>query len=298
MPAKSEAVPERLTLDMTLSPEQPADSGTIEAKVKAFQVTCEEEYTAASNMIQIAASNIAKAEQFFEGTPDNPGIKVLAHRAHAAICEKIRTITAPWRGVRTTLEPRMKAYRKRLDDERRAAEEKLRREQAEAARLAQEEADRIQRQADEAAAALRKAGDLRAAKEAQVVAAQQAQAVVEEAAAMNDVGVILADNRPVDGPGEARIWRGVVDDIKETCRAIGAGEIPLTFTLPKRGGGEEAVTIVEISQKVIDYLAKRHGRHDIGVKGCHGERELSLRFSKAAAPVQVGFSKQEETEGW
>lgn len=296
MPAKTEQLQERVTLDMTLAPEQPADSGTIEAKVKAFQVTSEEEYTAASNMIQIAASNIAKAEAFFEGTPDNPGIKVLAHRAHAAICEKIRTITAPWRSVRANLEPKMKSYRKRIDDERRAAELKLQQEQAEAARLAQVEADAIRLKAEHEAAELRKAGDLRAAKEAQANAAQQAQAVVEEAAAMNEVGVILPDVRPVDGPGEARIWRGVVDDIKETCRAIGAGEVPLMFTLPKRGGGEEEVPIVEISQKVIDYLAKRHGRADIGVNGCHGERELSLRFSKSAHPELD--RAQADTEGW
>ena len=279
-----------VSLDLTKAPEMPANTATIAQFAAALQVTDELSYTQATELIQFGNQVIAKVEGFYEKD------KSLAHQLHASICEKIRTFTAPWRSIRPTLEPRMKAFRAAQERQRREAEAAILRQQQEAERRAQEEAARIQREAEERARELKQQGDMRAAKEAMQAAQAKAEEIVQTAAAIAEVGIVVADTKPQGGPGEAMIWGGVVDDVLEVCRAVGSKKVSLMFELPKRGGGSEMVPLVEVSQKVIDYLAKRQGRADIGVPGCHGQRELSLRFSAKGAALQTGAV--EDQEGW
>jgi hypothetical protein len=287
---------EVVSIDLNKSPAPLPDAATIAETIKNFQVSSESDYAAADHMIRVSMSNISKVEAFFEGTPEEPGIKVLAHRAHAAICEKIRTITAPWRAVRPTLEPRMKAYRRKQEEIRRAEELRLQREAELREHQAREEAARIQREADAEAARLRQEGNMRAAKERQREATAKAEEVTFAAAQISEVGAVLRDSRPANGPGESRPWIGEVTDIKAICKAIGDGTIELEYLTPVRGAGDQMVPLVEINQSVLNNIAKRMGREQIGIPGARGTRGLQLRFGRSASPVPVQSGVAEE--GW
>jgi hypothetical protein len=279
-----------VSLDLSKQPEPHPQSGSIEAIAKRFEVVDEQSYGEAASLIQNSAAVIARVEAFFEKD------KSLAFQLHRSITSKIATLTAPWRTVRPLLESKMKTFRRKQEEERQARERELQRQAAEADRLAREEAARIQQEADQAAAELRKQGHMRVAKEALAAAAQRAQEVVQTAAALADVGVVLPDVRPLDGPGESRPWQAEVTDLKAMCLAIGRGEIPLTIEMPKRGGGSEMVPLIEPNMSALNYLAKRMGREDIGIKGARAFRGLQLKFSSKAAAVQSGAPQ--EQDGW
>lgn len=266
-----------VSLDLRKQPEIPASQKTVEAQAKAFVVDSEDSYSAGVALIQSSAGAIAKVEAFFESD------KSLAYQLHASICEKIRTITAPWRAVRPAIEPKLKAYRKAQDDIRRAEEQRLARESEQARIAAATEAARIQREADEKAALLKRQGELSAAREVKAEAQEQAIAVMDAADVVADVGTILPAAPRTSGLGESRPWIGVIDSPLEVLQAIASGKIPLMYTIPKRGGGTEEVPLVTINQQVVTYAAKRLGKQDIGIPGTHGERDISLRISSKGA---------------
>lgn len=278
-----------VTLDLSKQPTLPEDHATIEQIAKSFQVTSEEEYHMAAQMIQMAASNIAKVEGFFEGTSDNPGIKVLAYRAHKAICDKIALITKPWRAVRPQIEPRMIRFRQDQERKRREEEERQRRLSEESQRAARAEADRIAREAEDVAQKLRQAGEIRESREVVEAALQVGAAMVEQATALADVGVIMPSAAPVvAGIGESRPWVGIVDDALALVRAVAAGTVPLMHEMPKRGGGTEMVPILEVNAQVVGYVAKRLRSENIGLPGCRGEQSFGLRVSTKGTPPNGG----------
>jgi len=316
---KTEELKGIVTLDLSKAPDIPADHKTIEATARAFLVTNEESYSVASQMIQGAAANIAKVEAFFESD------KTLAHRLHKSICDKISTITAPWRSVRVHIEPKMRAYRQEQERQRREAEGRARREAQEAERKAREEAARIEAEAKRQADELRRAGEMRLAREAQERAQQEAQTVVAEAEETAALGVILPETKPVGGPSEARPWEGEVTDMRALCRAIGGMVIPdalktallqanfnqedadlilqlverctaahpLEYMTPVRGQGDQPRPLVVVDQSVLNNLAKRLGREDLGIPGVKGTRGLQLRFSGKATTAVAPRS-----DGW
>jgi len=278
-----------VSLNLDKSPEPHPQAGTIEAVAKRFEVNSEAAYTEATALIQNSAAIIARVEGFFETD------KNLAHRLHASICEKIRSITAPWRAVRPIIEPKMRRFRADQAEAKRLADLKIQRENEAKEHAAREVAAKIQREADAEAARLRDVGQMRLAKETQQQGTAKAVEVVFAAAQLAEIGTVLPDVRPAGGPGESRPWQAEVTDLKAMCAAIGRGEIPLTYEMPKRGGGSEMVPLVEPNMALLNYLAKRMGRADIGIAGARGIRELSLKFSRSApVPVQSGIVK----DGW
>jgi hypothetical protein len=299
MPAKTEQLQQRVTLDLTRQPTPPADYATFNATAQTLQVIDETSFQIATEMIGREKAWADTVDAFFDEGRE------LAHRSWKWFTTTIDVSKKKY-SARAVLEPRMKAFRAKQEADRRAEELRLQREQAEAARLAQVEADRIQRQADQAAAELRKQGDLRAAKEAQQVAQEQAQAVVQEAESMAEIGTILPDARPSGGPGEARPWVGEVTDIKALCLAIGEGKVPLEYLTPVRGQGDKMMPLVMVDIQVLNNLAKRLGKEDLSIPGVKGTRSLQLRFSRGAAfsvktgsadSVHVGFSPEDQ-EPW
>jgi hypothetical protein len=275
-----------ITLDMTRQPDLPEDYKTLKAFAQEFRVETEEDFQIATELIQKSARWMSSVEVFFDEG------KKKAHAAHRWFTQTIAGLCAPY-DVRPVLQPKMVAFRKRQDDERRAAEEKARREAEAAEQAARAEAERIRLEAERAAAELRKQGELKAAREMQAEAAEQAQNVVEQAQAIADVGTILPAAPKVAGLGESRPWIGVIDDPMEVIKAVAAGKVPLMFTLPKRGGGMEEVPLLEVNQRVVTEMAKRLGRPSIGIPGCRGEREVGLRFSKSAAAAPVSRNESD-----
>ncbi len=282
-----------VSVDLSKSPEIPKQAAMLVEAAANLQVNNEESYQVAAGLIQASAGAIASVEAFFDGTPDNPGMKVLAHRAHKAICDKVTKITAPWRTVRATLEPRMKTYRAQQEAAKRQAEESLRRQAEEAARAARVEAERIQNEAAAKAEALRREGDMRAAKAQEKAAAEVAQQTAAAAEMMAEVGVILPAAPKTAGLGESLPWVAEITDVMEIIKAVASGDVPLYHLMPKRGGGMEDEPLLVINQQVLNYIAKRMGKEDIGIKGVRGVRNVQLRFSKSAA-VQSG----QDGGGW
>lgn len=279
-----------VSVDLSKAPAPHPQSGTIESVAKHFEVTDEASFSEATNLIQSSNAVIARVEAFFEAD------KSLAHKLHASICEKIRTITAPWRAVRPALEPKMKAYRKQIDEARRLEELRIQREAELERNRVEQQAAELRRQADELAADLRKQGQMRQAKEQLQQAEAKVQDIIQTADVMSSVGVVLPDVRPLGGPGESRPWLGEVTDIKAICLAIGKGEIALEYLTPVRLQADQMRPLLVVDQIVLNNIAKRMGKEDLGIPGARGTRGLSLRFSAKATPVQSGIV--EETEGW
>lgn len=271
-----------VSLDLTKSPTLPGNYAIIADTAKALQVVDETSLQLATQMIQGAASAISTVEAFFEGD------KALAHRLHKSICDKITSITAPWRSIRPTLEPRIKAFRQEQERKRREAELRAAQEAERQRRESEEAALRIQAEADRRAAELRAAGEMSRAREVAQTAAVAAQAVVEQATAMAELGTILPDTRPTGGPGESRPWSGQVTDMKALCAAIGSGKIPLEYLMDGGSRKGETLPLVVVDQAVLTQLAKRRGAEDIGIPGAKGVQDLQLRFGAAkAAPQKV-----------
>lgn len=252
----------------------------INAAAKGMEVIDEESFQAAAIMIQQSAACIAQVEQFFEKD------KSLAHALHKSICDKITKFTASWRTVRPLLEPKMKAFRKRVEDERIAREREQARIAEEARQKAEQEARRIQAEADERAAELRRQGEMRAAREVVATAAEQATSVVEQADSLAELGTIEPAPAKLVGVSDSLPWIGEVTSIEAICKAIGNGSIPLKWLTPTRGQGEQYLPLVEINQSVLNNIAKRMGKEDLQIPGAKGIREVQLRFSKSVAKTQ------------
>lgn len=289
--SKTEALQERVTLDLTQRPELPGDYKTFKATAEALQISDETAYQIATEMIQREVAFAARVDAFF-----NEG-RELAHKTWKWFTSTIAATKEPY-AVRQILEPRMKAYRRKQEEARRAEEQRLQREADQRRREADAEAARLQAEADAEAAKLRRDGEMKAAREREALAAQQAREVVQTAAALADVGVVLPGARPAGGPGEAMPWVAEVTDIKAICKAIGEGKIPLEYLTPVRGKGEQMVPLVEINMAVLNHLAKRMGREDIGVPGAVGKREVQLRFSRSPAPPPQPVVVGAEGDGW
>ena len=287
--AKTEELSGVVSLDLSKAPEPHPQSGTIEAVAKRFEVFDEQSYSDAAALIQSSNAVIARVEAFFEQD------RSLAHKLHASICEKIRALTAPWRAVRPTLEPKMKKFRADQERIRREAEQALERQRVEAERKAREEADRIKREADAEALRLKEQGQMRAAKETVQAAESRAFEVEQAATLMADVGVVLPETKPLGGPGESRPWIAEVVDMKAICLAIGKGEIPLEYLTPVRLQGDQMRPLVTVDMGVLNNIAKRMGKEDIGIPGAIGKRGLRLSFSSKSFIIN---NEEKNEDSW
>jgi hypothetical protein len=246
--------------------------------VDKYRITSNEDYVEVGKLIVTAAGAVGQIQDAYKQ------VKATAHAAHAKICGNEKADLAPWVKIREVGDREIKAWNRKKEQERREAEERQRREDAERERAARAEADRIAREAQEAALALKRAGDVRRARETVQAAQETAQAVILEAQALSEVGMIIPDNKPkVAGLGESRPWTGVVDDAMALIKAVASGKVPLMHEVSKRGGGTEMVPIIEVNSAVVTYLAKRLQSEDIGLPGCRGEQDFGLRVSKRGA---------------
>lgn len=286
--ANEPTLPPHVTLDLTRSPEVPADYRSFKATAQALQVIDEDSFAIATEMIQKENAWAKKVDEFFDEGRE------LAHRSWRWFTGAISKAKEPY-AVRSILEPRMKKFRADQIAARQAEERRIQREAEQREREAREEAARIQREAEAKAAELRKAGEMRAAKDAQIEAARKAVEAVEAAQILADVGTVLPDAKPQGGPGESRPWVGEVLNVVEMCKAIGTGSIPLEYLTPVRGKGEQMLPLVTVDMTVLNHIAKRMGRENIGVPGARGKRDIQMRFGKAAS---VGKIEPAEPEGW
>src|SRR5579885_1135303 len=110
MAAKTEELQERVTLDLTQRPQVPADYNTFKATAQALQVIDETSFQIATEMIQKELAWAAKVDEFF-----NEG-RELAHRSWKWFTSTIAATKEPY-AVRAILEPRMKAFRKKQEDD-------------------------------------------------------------------------------------------------------------------------------------------------------------------------------------
>ena len=312
-----------------IQPELPADHQSFRQIAQSLEVTDEASYQKAGQMIERQKAWDASVEGFFEKASKaaydlwQSIVSTGGPKKEMGLIAKFKAPMA----VRGILEPRMKEYTIQRDRQRREAEERARREAQEAERKAREEAQRIQAEAQRQADELRRQGEMRLAREAQERAKQEALDVVQEAEDAAAMGVILPDEKPVGGPQEARPWEGEVTDMRALCRAIGGecdiskvnvkleqagfdpGDIaaileiigqsytamPLEYMTPVRLNGIQPLPLVVVDRQVLDNLAKRMGREDLGIPGIRGVRGLQLRFSGKAAPA---VAQRNEGDGW
>lgn len=270
-----------VSIDLRNEPQFPFDPNAAAIAAQGLTVDSEESYAIAARMIQQAAACIGQVEDFFEKD------KSLAHLLHKSICDKITKFTVSWRSVRPNLESKMKTFRKQQEDLRRAEEDRTARE-ANAARIkAEAEAAEIRRRADEEAARLRREGEMRQAREVVTQATEQAAQVVETSDSLADLGVIAPAPPKLASVGESRPWVGVIDDTRLVLKAIVDGELSIS--------AEDYTKLQALLTPILTRIAKRLQKEDIGVAGAHGERDVTLRFSKS--PVQAGHAAQGE-DGW
>jgi hypothetical protein len=268
-----------VSIDLRNEPTFPFDPNAAAAIAVGLNVDSEETYVIAARMIQESAACIAKVEEFFEED------KSLAYRLHKSITEKVAKFTMSWRTVRPTLEPRMKKFRQeqeriRLEEERRLAR------QAEEARLkAEAEAAEVRRKAEEEAAALRRQGEMRAAREVVAGATEQAQQVVDTANALEEIGTIAPSPPKLAAVGESRPWVAEIVDSRKLLRAIADDDLLLSQ--------EDMDKLKAVLQPILNRIAKRMGKEDLGFAGARGVRDVQLRFSKS--PVQAAAP---EGDGW
>lgn len=204
-----------VSLDLRREPDFPLDSRNMEAAARALQVVDEESYALAARIIQRNASWVSKIEAFFEDD------RSLANKLHKSITTKIAKLTAPGRVVRPILEPKMLAFRRKQEDEKRAIETaRLLREQAER-RRAEDEARAIQAKGDADAAELRRQGEFRSARAITALAAEEAKTVIAEAVPL---AVIPTDTRPqAEGVNDRRPWVGRLVSEADLILGVAAG---------------------------------------------------------------------------
>lgn len=286
-------------VDCDFRPDVPADAlvhlsaikTTIEL-IPTYEVKSAEDKLDVFKIVQLAADRIRAIEKGYEDK------KAVPFKAHRTICAHENEDKADWLTIRQFGLAAIEVWDREQDRIKRENDARIEREQAAARRAADEEAARIQREADEAAAKLRREGEMSQARQVEAAAAEKAQVVVEQATAIADVGVITAPAQRIGGLGEARPWIAVVDDARKVAEAVAKGIVPLTWIIPKRGGGEEEVPLLIVNPAVITLLAKRLQKEDIGIPGCHGERDFGYRVSAkdspstpAAAPIKSDTSE-------
>lgn len=310
-PTKSDPVQlgKALMGQLSVRPSLPVDYSSRRAVAEALQVVDQESEDIANAMILDSDRWIKGVEALYEDG------RAMANTLHKWFTGQIKTLSSPY-DVKTILAPKIKAFRDKQARERAIAAQLRAQQEAARVRAAQEEASRLQREADAQAAELRRAGDMRAAREAQEQAQQAARSIVQEA---QDVAVILPESKPVGGPQELRPWIGEVTDIRAVCRAVGGDvdrtelvrllnvaafdsndiadivkivelatkSIPLEYSVPVRGKGEELRPLVLVDQQTLNPIAKRYGQADIGIPGARGKADLQLRFTAPRAAKAV-----------
>lgn len=282
--ANEDLTGKKVTLDLSIRPELPADYQTFKEVATQLQVVDEDSYAIAAAMIQKEVRWGSVVDSFFDKGREQA---LQLHRWFTSTISGLKSGYA----ARAILEPRMKAYKRKVEDERIAKEREQSRLAEEARVKAAIEAQRIQDAADAEAARLRKAGEMRQAREIVATAAEQATAVVEQADSLADLGTIEQAPAKLAGVSDSRPWVGELVDMKALCLAIGTGKVPLEWLTPVRGQGEQMVPLVSVNQGVIDYIAKRMGKEDLQIPGIKGTRSVQLRFSKSA-----GAAPQESNE--
>lgn len=270
----------KVTLDLSIRPELPADYQTFKEVATQLQVVDDESYAIAAAMIQKEVRWGASVDTFFDSGREQ------ANKLHKWFTSTISNLKAGY-SVRPILEIRMKAYKRKQEDERIAREREQARIAEEARLKAEDEARRIQAEADAEAARLRQLGEMRQAREVVATAAEQATAVVEHADSLAELGTIEPAAPKLAGVSDSRPWVGEVVDIKALCKAIGDGVIPLEWLTPVRLQGEQMVPLVTVDQTVLNHIAKRMGKVDLGIPGVQGSRSVQLRFSKSAPMPKV-----------
>lgn len=268
------------------------DLGIIDVKLlDSYEIKTPEEYILVGEIVVRAAGQVASINADYADEASR------RHRLHTKLTgERALDLALPAKIVQIGDKARH-AWTLKQDAIKAIEQARLDREQAERDRATKAEADRIQREADEAAAKLRRAGEMAKA-QAVVEQAQQQVAQVVEEAEMNSIGVILPSEPKTAGLSDSRPWVGVVDSEEEVILAVAAGilakragkpvAVPLMWTLPKRGGGTEDVPLLRVESRIPTEQAKRLGKPDIQIPGCHGERGIFTRHSPKKAEGGIG----------
>lgn len=290
--AKEELLTGVVPINCDFRPDVPADQlvhlskiNTTVELIASYKITSPEEKVEVFKIVQLASTRISELEA---GYKDQKG---RAHLAHATICAHEKEDTADWLTIRKFGLAAMEVWDreqerlKKIEDDRRVAEEKQRQLAAAA------EAQRIQKEADDRAAELRRQGEMRAAREVVAQATQKAEEVVTVADSLADLGVIAPSAPKIGGLGESRPWIGVIDDLGLVLRAIVVGDLALSQ--------DEREKIGAAILPALTRIAKRLQKQDIGITGAHGERDFSYRVSLARqAPAVQPVRAAQGEDGW
>lgn len=268
-----------VSIDLRNEPVLASSPDAAVAAASRLEVRDEESYAIAARMIQESAACIAKVEEFYEAE------KNLAYRLHKTITEKVAKFTASWGTVRPALEPKMKRFRQEQERIRQEEERRLAREAEQARLRAEAEARRIQAEADQKAAELRRQGEMRAAREVVNTATEQATQMMGQADALADLGTIAPSPPKLAAVGESRPWVAEIVDSRKLLRAIADDDLLLSQ--------EDMDKLKAVLQPILNRIAKRMGKEDLGFAGARGVRDVQLRFSKS--PVQAAAP---EGDGW
>lgn len=278
-----------VTLDLSQAPKTPEDLVTFTATAKALQVIDDTSFAIATEMCNKEARWHSAVDAFYDDGRD------LAHRSWKWFTTRIAKHKEDYK-AREYLEPRMKKYRQDQERKKQEAAAKITREQEAKREAEAAETRRIQKEADDKAAALRKEGDLRAAKQAQQETAAKVQEI-QQAAEM-EIEAIPADTKPEGGPGESKPWEAVVTDPMLFIKAVAEGKFKLMHTMPVRtkvGGkfvtNDEEVPVLEINMSILNDMSKRMGGAG-APSGIEFVRGLTLRFSKS------DYTVKPEEDGW
>ncbi len=239
-----------IQIDTSARPDIPDDSRSLVTTAVALQVIDDESFEIAAGITQTCAARINTIQD-----PDNDLNKACksAHGAHKAIVKVLKDLTEPYERVKMLCTTKMRAYRQEQDRQR---------QEAERAQRQQQESE--QRRLEAEAAEAKRVGDLRTVRE-----------VVQKIEEVQQAPFIPDAKPQVEGLTERRPWTGVLDDQMVLIKAIADGTYPLMHAIPLRGGGEEMVPIVIVSQAVLTHYAKRLGEN-MRVPGCHAERGLDF----------------------
>lgn len=287
----------------------PSDSVTQLAKIglasveliRTYKIKSEEDFREVVRVVTLAAERRKGiVEDYSEETAK-------ADLAHITLTTKRGREMEPWDTIIDFGKKEMEAWRREQDRLKRVEEERIARERQRDIAQAAAEAKAITDKAEADAAAKRQEGNFTQARAIQQQATVQATAV--QAAAEEVQEVILPSARPgIKGLGESRPWVGAIKDIMRTIRAVagipehkcskcgnvdpGVEGIPLQYEIPKKGGGifgapgepEKArLALLNVTEPIINYLAKRFAREDIGIPGCAGDRDFSFRISSSGS---------------
>lgn len=242
-----------VTLDLTVKADAPADSDRLALAAKVLEVKDDGAYATAAEIIQTCAARIKAHEDIWAPA------RQTSHLAHKTITETITKLTRPYTVIRSILETKMKDYRNAQEAAKVARETEIR-----------DSGNALQKELADKARELRRAGDIRGAKELEA----QAGTVITD--------IVLPDAKPeVQGLTEKRPWQPVIEKPMALIVAVAEGRVPLLHTIPKRGGGEEEFPILEINMAVLKHYVQTLGP-DIAQKLPGIKAEKGLTFSVKA----------------